>query len=132
MRERLILSKTIYNIKAFKLHCLGEHFERGPFFFFICGRWFLQPCVIRGMLKRATPCGRSLKQPLVFGPDVMVCGMLYLQKCCALSLLKQINSRKQMTANINMYFGKENKSKELQWLRTQTTKMVSCCYNMRS
>lgn len=64
------------------------------------------------MLKGATPCGRSLKQPLVFGPGVMVCGMMYLQKCCALSLLKQINSRKQMTANINMYFGKENKSKK--------------------
>lgn len=39
----------------------------------------------------------------------MLRGMMYLQKCCALSLLKQINSRKQMTANINMYFGKENK-----------------------
>lgn len=86
----------------------------------------------KGHVKGSYSVWEVLKQPLVFGPGVMVCGMLYLQKCCALSLLKQINSRKQMTANINMYFGKENKSKELQWLRTQATKMVSWRYNMRS
>lgn len=124
MRERLILSNTIYNIKAFKLHCFGENFER-ELFSFVEGVFCSPVYVIRGVLKGATPRGRSLKQPLVFGPGVMVCGMMYLQKCCALSLLKQINSRKQMTANINMYFGKENKSRNLQWLRAQATKMVS-------
>ena len=36
-------------------------------------------------------------------------GMMYYLKCCALFLFKQINSRKQMTININMYFGTENR-----------------------